>query len=349
MVLGLVSLLFVLSVPRFDAPLYTVEPMYTDHLRHEYSSWAFLHEGFDIFSSPLAEWSVSAENPHALWPPLPVIYPPGLMALFLPFGVASNVGALADPTVHMLMVIFFGVAAVAASFQLHRTLRSKYDPALAALLVVFGATLYMQWGLDGFVDPLVAGIALLGVYWADRGRHGAGLMALVTALSLHFRLWYLWPVVITLVLRGWRDMRPWQLVASGVLGAVSLGAFVLAAPAVSGLNDIPGIEPNRLALTDGASAGELAAVVAATALLVVVYVSDRDLAAVASIALLLVLVFAVDQWQAWYPILTTPVFALVRGRIAQAALVVAVLQLWLFLGGFPDVMRALQLYAAAVR
>ena len=350
--LGLVALaaIFAAIVPRFGAPLYTLEDHYTDHVRHEYSSWAFLQEGFDVFSTPLAEWSVTADHPHLLWPELPVIYPPGLLAFFLPFGAGSNVDVLSDARVHMVMVMVLAVAAVLASFQLVRTLRPKYEPALGVLLAILGATLYVKWGLNGFIDPLVAGLALLGIYWADRGSYGRGLLALVVALSLQFRLWYLWPVVLALAIRHRREIPRWQLAVSAAIALVSLVAFLLAVPAVTALEDMPGIETNYLALTEGGVDGaKIVALAGAIVLLAIVYASERSVPTVAAIALVLVLIFGVAQWQAWYPVLLTPALGIVNRRWGQFALALAFLETTFFLGGFPDVIRTLQVLGAGIR
>ena len=103
----------------------------------------------------------------------------------MPFGIASNERWLPDDRVHMLMVIAVGAGAVLASFQLVRSLRAAYEPALAAILAVLGALLFVTAGLDGFIDPLPAGLGLAGIYWAERGAPGRGLVVLVLALSLH--------------------------------------------------------------------------------------------------------------------------------------------------------------------
>jgi len=103
----------------------------------------------------------------------------------MPFGIASNERWLPDDRVHMLMVIAVGAGAVLASFQLVRSLRAAYEPALAAILAVLGAVLFVTAGLDGFIDPLPAGLGLAGIYWAERGAPGRGLVVLVLALSLH--------------------------------------------------------------------------------------------------------------------------------------------------------------------
>ena len=343
------TILVAASVFRFEGPLYVIEN-YTDHLRHEYSAWAFLHMGFDVFSTPLEDWSFSADYPHLLWPQLPVIYPPGLVTLFLPFGVASNTGLVSDTGVHAVMVALFGAAAVAASFQLLRTLRVRYEGTLAVVVAVLGTVLYLTWGLNGFVDPLVAGLALAGIYYTDRGSPGRALVLFSAALSIQFRLWYLWPVVLALVFHRWRDIPRWQLALSGFLAAVSLIAFALSVQSVADLDDIPGIETNYLAFSEGGvTAEKLIALCAGLVLLAVVYISERDIPTVASIGLVLVLIFGVAQWQAWYPVLLTPALALVRGRWAQVAITLAFVEAVFFLGGFPNVIRTLHLYVDAIR
>jgi hypothetical protein len=50
-----IIVLVVVSVTRFPGPNHTLESNYTDHLQHEYSSWAFLHIGFRIFALPKAD------------------------------------------------------------------------------------------------------------------------------------------------------------------------------------------------------------------------------------------------------------------------------------------------------
>ena len=162
--------LVVASVVRFPRPNYVLDPVYSDHLQHEYSAWAFLHIGVRIFDTPKSDWgNVSAAHVHLLWEQIPAIYPPGLIAFFMPFGIASNEQWLADERVHMLMVIVLGVGAVLASLQLVRSLRAAYEPALAVILGVLGAVLFVTAGLNGFIDPLAAGLALAGIYWAERG------------------------------------------------------------------------------------------------------------------------------------------------------------------------------------
>jgi hypothetical protein len=337
------------SVSRFSRPNYTLDPIYTDHLQHEYSAWAFLHIGVRIFDTPKSDWgNVHATHVHLLWEQLPSIYPPGLVAFFMPAGIASNEGLLPDERVHMVMVMVLGVGAALASFQLVRSLRLSYEPTLAAILGFLGTILFLTAGLDGFVDPLAAGLALVGFYWADRGMPGRAVVALVLGLSLQYRLWYLCPLLLALVIERRREISRWQLTTVGVVAALSGVTFGLSVPFVSKFHHIPNIHPNALAVTHGVTAVQGAALVAGGIVLGIVLLYDGPVRA-ACIALALLLVFAVDQWEEWYPVLFVPLLALVRARRAQVAVTLAFLEAIVYLGGFPNVLRFVHIYADAVR
>src|SRR5207248_5668702 len=163
---------------------------------------------------------------------------------------------------NMLLVMVLGVGAALASFQLFRTLRLAYEPPLAAILGFLGTILFLTAGLDGFIDPLAAGLALLGLYWAEGGRPGRALLALVLGLSLQYRLWYLWPLVLVLVVERRREITRWQLAAAGIVAALSGVTFGLSVPFVAKFHHIPHITPNALAITHGVNAAQAAALVA---------------------------------------------------------------------------------------
>jgi hypothetical protein len=343
------ALAVALSVSRFASPSFTLESFYTDHMHHEYASWAFLHIGYRIFDTPLAQWGeIHARHVHLTWAEMPMTYPPGLVFFFLPFGVASNEGLLSDPRVHELMVMTFGAAAVLASFQLHRALRLAYEPVLAAVLTFLGAILFVTWGLDGFVDPLAAGLALTGIVWARRNLPGRGLVALAVALSLQYRLWYLWPFVIALAVERRSEIRRWQLGLTAAVAASSTVAFALSVPFLSRLRDLPQFQPNALAVTHGMNLEQGLAFAAGVLVISLTGRYDR-LVTASCVGLAFVLIFFVDQWQAWYPILFLPLLPVVRARPAQIAVLAAFVEAVFYLGGFPNLMRSVHLYLDAVR
>jgi hypothetical protein len=318
-------------------------------MRHEYASWAFVHIGVRVWTHPLAEWHFHSSHVHAYWRQLPEWYPPGLFAVFLPFGALSNLNLVRDTHVHALEVAFLGAVAVFAAFQLVRTLRLFYEPTLTIVLGAIGSVLFVTWAVDGFVDPLVAGLALLGIYWAERDAPGRGLLALSAALSIHFRLWYLWPLAIAIAVRERRRIARWQLVTAVALGVVSLAAFLLAIPAVSKLGRVPQSEQNYLALRHGLNGERAIAIVGAVLGLVVVYLAERRWTPVACVALAMTIIFGVNQWEAWYTIMLFPLFLVVRRPWSQAIVMLGFLEVTIILGsGLTNVMRAVHLYYRAV-
>jgi hypothetical protein len=265
----------------------------------------------------------------------------------MPAGIASNEGLLPDERVHMLMVMVLGVGAVLASFQLVRTLRLSYEPTLAAILGFLGTILFLTAGLDGFIDPLAAGLALLGIYALETAKPGRALIALVLALSLQYRLWYLWPLVLVLVVERRREIARWQLATAAVVAAASGVTFGLSVPSVSKFHDIPLITPSALAITHGVNAAQAAALLAGAIVLGIVLLQEGFWRG-ACVALALLLVFAVDQWEVWYPVLFVPLLVVVRTRPAQVAVTLAFVEAIVYLGGFPDALRLARLYAHAV-
>jgi hypothetical protein len=339
----------VVSAARFNPPNYALDPVYTDHLQHEYSAWAFLHIGTRIFDTPKNEWGyVHARHVHLLWEQLPTIYPPGLVVLFMPAGIASNEGLLPDERVHMLMVMLLGIGGVLASVQLVRTLRLSYDPTLAAILGFIGTLLFVTYGLNGFVDSTAAGLALAGMYHARRGPPGRALLLLVLGLSLQYRLWYLWPLVLTHAYAHRREIARGELALAGLVGALSAATFALSVPFVAKFHHIPEITPNALAVTHGLNVDRGAALVAAAIVLLIALRFEGVIGA-ACVALALVLVFCVDQWEAWYPVLFVPLLAVVRARAAQVAVTLAFVETLIYLGGFPNLLRDVHLYVDAVK
>jgi hypothetical protein len=338
----------VVSVTRFQAPNFTLEPSYTDHLQHEYSSWAFLHIGFRIFNTPLGDWgNVHAAHPHLFWTQLPTIYPPGLVLFFLPFGVASNEGLLADSRVHELMVMLLGVAALFAAFQLRRTLKLSYEPVLAAVLTILGSILFLTWGLDGFIDPLAAGLALAGIYWIRQDLPGRGIVLLALGLSLQYRLWYLWPLVLVVAVRRWRAIERWQLALTCFIATISTVTFAMSVSFVTRFHDISGIQPNALAVTHGVNTEQGIALVAGAIVVAIAFLNEPPEVA-ACVLLGFLLIFFVDQWEAWYPVLFVPLLAVIQSRLAQIAVTLVFLEGLFYLGGFPNLMRSVHLYIHAI-
>ncbi|WP_254536202.1 hypothetical protein [Halomarina litorea] len=331
------ALALVGSVFLFDAPRYTLLSTYTDHMRHTYAAWSFLHLGFGVYTQPMGTWDVAAVEPFVTWPTLPHMYPFGSLLLFLPAALLVNLSVLAPATTYALLVAAFTGAGTLAMALLYRTL--PYPPGLAALVTALAAMPYLFWGLNGFFDTVAVALALVGVAAHRREGERVSLFALIGALSLHFRLWYLGPLALATAWRYWRERGvDAAFVGALALGGLSLASFALTLPAAGRLGETEMFTENPVALTTGAGITPETGVALAGAavLLGVLYTRERDPVALAALTLAVASVFALSQWVAWYPILLTPALALADRRASQVALVVAFLQVSVSLGNPPN-------------
>lgn len=314
----------VLVVPLFKAPRYSVAPLYTDHMRHAYAAWALLNIGPEVFTTPIAHWNFGASHPFVSWPTLPHLYPIGSLILFIPFGVLINLGVVPEPLVNMAMIMLFGVFGVVASWLLYDTLNDSYEPILLAIVLLMVVPSYIFWGLNGFFDTVAVTLALYGVraYW--RENNGTSMLALVGALSLHYRLWYLGPLALVVAWRYWRThdtLLDWRLALVGVLGAGSFVSFFLTIPGLMSLSESPLVHPNPLSPTSALTPQLLLALGVAVVLLAVVYRYETNYLMMISLTLAVLSVFTFTQWMPWYPVLLTPTFALASRRPSRIALV----------------------------
>ncbi|WP_079890707.1 hypothetical protein [Halococcus agarilyticus] len=306
-------------------PVYSLDSLYTDHLHHAYAAWALLNIGPEVFTTPIAQWEFGALRPFVNWPSLPYLYPFGSLLLFLPFGAVNNLGLLPAPAVNLAMVLTFGFGGVGAVWLLARTVRGTYHPVLAGAVLLVAVPLYVFWGMNGFFDTIAAAVALYGVLAYRQERDGVAMMALVGAISLHYRLWYLGPLAIVALVRYVRTQE-WMIDRRvgvvGVLGGATTVSFVLSLPGFARLSETAQFNPSPIAVTTGLSPIVAGGLVCGLAVLAVVYRYESDLAALATVTLAVASVFVLTQWSPWYPILLTPVFGLVehhRSHLTVAA------------------------------
>lgn len=172
---------------------------YTDHMRHEYVSWAFLQVGFRIFTTPLGKLgsSVTALHPHPSWPMLPSLYPIGLVIYFLPFGIISNLGILADVVVHKLMIISFLLLAYICIYYFALEWKKAgvglFSYVLAPVLFYICVSF---WALNGFYDVIPVLLIILSIIALKREKYINGLLFISTAMFMHFRAWVYIPLFI---------------------------------------------------------------------------------------------------------------------------------------------------------
>ncbi|MGQ5515021.1 hypothetical protein ACUJ40_01845 [Halococcus saccharolyticus] len=316
-------------------PTYSLDSLYTDHLHHAYAAWALLNIGPEVFTTPIDQWDFGALRPFVNWAALPYLYPFGSLLLFLPFGVVNNLGLLPASVVNLAMVITFGLGGVGATWLLARTLRESYRPVLVGGVLLVAAPLYVFWGLNGFFDSVAAAVALYGILAYRQGRDGVAMLALVSALSLHYRLWYLGPLAVVVTVRyvqarNWAV--DWRLGLVGVLGGASVASFVLSIPGFTRLSETPQFNASPIAVTAGITPLVAATLVCGALVLMVVYRYESNPVTLATVTLAIVSMFVLTQWSPWYPILLTPVFGLVNHRRSHVTLVAGFYGVTLLLG-----------------
>jgi hypothetical protein len=314
----------VLVVPLFKPPRYSLAPLYTDHMRHAYAAWALLNIGPEVFTTPIGQWEFGASHPFDMWTTLPHLYPIGSLILFLPFGIVINLELVPELLVNMAMIMLFGIGGVVGSWLLYQTLSESYEPVLLTVVMLMVAPSYVFWGLNGFFDTIAVVLALYGVRAYRRDNDGTAMLALVGALSLHYRLWYLGPLALVVAARYWRSQNgiiDWRLTFVGVLGAGSLASFFLTIPGLVALAESPRFHENPIALMTGMTPKTLLALGGAIVVLAVVYRYESDPAAIVTLTLAVISVFTLTQWFPWYLVLLTPTFALTDCRPSHITLV----------------------------
>lgn len=325
----------VLAVPLFDAPTYSLDSLYTDHRRHAYAAWALLNIGPEVYTTPIEQWRFGAPRPFISWAPIPHLYPIGSLLLFLPFGIVNNTGILPEPIVNMSMIELLGVGGVGATWLLYRLVRESYRPMLGGLVVLLAAILYVFWGLNGFFDSIAVAAALYGIRAYRRENDGTALLALVIALSLHYRLWYLGPIALVVFVRyaqAQRGVVDWRLAVAGVLGGGSIISFILTIPGLITLSESSHLNENPITPTTGVTPEILVVFAGSVVLLAILYRYETDPTALVALTLAVASVFVFTQWSPWYPVLLTPALVLAEKRLSQVALVAGFYWVTLHLG-----------------
>jgi hypothetical protein len=238
---------------------------YTDHLHHAHATWVFLHRGLDAYRLPLAESSRGIAYPQetGAWPRMPVNYPPGMFAVFLPVSVAGRLVPMSQETFGRLGVLWLLVLAHLALWAVFSLLAEL--PAGGRAVIGMIAWIYLvRLALQGFFDVTFIGAGAMAMRALHRRRPGPALLWLAGAALLHYRSVALVPVGIAalgMALRRPPAERPWRaMAATGVACGVVAWTFLLQWPATKAYLDT--LSPTLGAVGTGA---RFWAVVAASA------------------------------------------------------------------------------------
>lgn len=346
-IIALATIAPALVIPFTDGPWHTLSDSMTDHYRHAYSAWAFLHVGTDIWTTPIKTWEFAgaiSNPPHGGHSHL---YPLGSIFLFLPFGVLTYGFSVPASITNMLMVGLFTATAAPAMMMFDSA--NRFDTEIGILSTLFVGVLALYWGYRGFFDVVVLCISLFGVWMFWRENYRNAFVALVVACSLHFRIWYLGPLTL---LAGWKYYQ-----SNGIDVVLGAGTLYGAASALTGVLTLTQISTqtgqqefigNPFSLTQGAEIA-FPALLLGIAAAAIIILSESRLLLSSTVILAGASVFLLPQYQWWYPLLYTPALALVKEKPSQIALVFVFLTYIEALGYIPNPARiAIQIAAAIV-
>ncbi|RKH61982.1 hypothetical protein, partial [Corallococcus llansteffanensis] len=263
-VLTLLSLALLSAIPLSGVTsLGTLQPGYTDHVRHPYVVWVGLHRGIEaLYTTSLGELreGISYRQPLDHWLDVPYVYPPGTLVLFLPLTLVGQWVPLSHQAfgqVCLLYLLLFAHVALYAVLRLLDGLPAGGRWAVGSLCWL----VLMRLALNGQYDGawLVCGVLALGALAKERPVTALRWVAL--AALLHYRAFILAAVgVVALaqVVRG-RPVREWPwatLLGVAAVGIVCVRTFLWMAPLAAQTDAAtPSIlgEPRTVALVLGLS------------------------------------------------------------------------------------------------
>jgi len=222
-----------------SSPYGDLSQSYTDHLHHAYATWVFLNRGFAAYRLPLADASRGLSYPQAsdAWPRMPVNYPPGMFAVFLPLTLLGRTLPMSKEVfgrVGILWLLLLAHLALGAVFLLLSDLPAGGRAVVGVLAWIY----FIRLALQGFYDVTFLGAGALALLELRRERPRRALLWLAAAGLLHYRAVALAPAglaALWMAVRG-RPVREWpwvELFAVAAAGAVVLYTFFLMWPVAS--------------------------------------------------------------------------------------------------------------------
>jgi hypothetical protein len=208
---------------------------YTDHLHHAHATWVFLQRGLDAYRLPLERSSRGVYYPleTGAWPQMPVNYPPGMFAVFLPTALLGRYVPMSQEAFGRVGVLWMLVLAHLALLGVF-SLLGEEPPGGRAVVGMIAWLYLVRLALQGFYDVTFLGTGALAMLALHRRRPGAALLWLAAAGMLHYRAVALVPVGVAALaqaLRAPREERPWGAIAVvAAAGTVVVGTFLLQWP-----------------------------------------------------------------------------------------------------------------------
>ncbi len=241
------SLALSLSVPILTRSPFGDLGSYTDHLRHTFSSWIFIHEGFEVYRTPYGQFGARIPYKHQTrdWAEVPYIYPPGTLILFLPPAVLGQLVSMSDATFSRFVI---GYVLVIAHLAIWATFLALLvlPPGLRWGVGVLCWLILVRAGLNGIYDPAWVGCGAMMLGALARRRWASGLCWFTGAALLHYRAVVLIPFAVIAfreLVRG-RSVSQWPwraLVPIGFGCLASLTCFAMSSHWKDMFRDVPSL------------------------------------------------------------------------------------------------------------
>ena len=220
---------------------------YTDHLRHTFSSWIFLHGGFELYRTPYGRLgaAVPYNHPTRDWAEVPYIYPPGTLILFLPPAVLGQLVPMPEMTFNRLVAAYVLIIAHLAIWATLLALLAL-PPGLRVGVGVVGWLILLRAGLNGMYDPAWIGCAAMMLRALAQRRWADGLAWFACAALLHYRALVLVPFAAIALRELVRDRPiprwPWRVLLPVGLGClVTLACFASSSRWGDAFRDVPSL------------------------------------------------------------------------------------------------------------
>ncbi len=324
------SFLALAWIPIFNkSPYGDLAGWYTDHLHHSFATWVFLKRGLRLYTEQFANATRGSDWPFPTkdWGNMPMAYPPGVFALFLPLSLAGKFLTLTAHQFGAMAVLYVLALTHLALFAIFCALQTLPSGSRAAV-AVFMWMMFAQMGLEGFYDGVFLGCGAWAILRLRKNDPAGALGWLGLAALLHFRAIVFLPLIIyalTCVLQTKpRAPRTWAILLwLGAACLLCVGSFVLMYPATAEFRAAHHLvlfdRPARAALVFGGSA--LAIAVAAVA-------ADFWVAATVAVCVGLACMERQDYWWHAAVVMVPPLLVGVARKPRQASVARAVLLGW---------------------
>jgi hypothetical protein len=214
---------------------------YTDHIHHSFATWVFLVRGLDAYRLPLAEAGRGVSFPQRIdvWGNMPVNYPPGMFAVFLPLALVGKAVPMSRLAFGRLAILWMLLVAHLAFYAVLLAL-DALPPGGRTAVAAIAWMLLVRLGLQGFYDPAFLGCGAMAIRALTLRRPERALRWLAGAALLHYRAVALVPVGAVALWQAFRVRParrwPWADLALVVAaGTATVATFALMYPLAASL------------------------------------------------------------------------------------------------------------------